>query len=138
MRNPAVTAPSHMPRTKRAARSPPKLVHAACAQRATDQMKTFTLDKNVLMWIDHRQKSKFGKKEWGSPDPLADGEPLEGEVLRVFESAVTEIENSCQPVELVRVYVCRFSEDKSAPVSRVYTILQNRRTLSPGSQHWIW
>lgn len=44
MRNPAVIAPSHMPRIKRTANRPPNEWHAACAHSATDQTKMLTLE----------------------------------------------------------------------------------------------
>ena len=47
MRNPAVTAPSQMPRINRTAKRPPKFVHAACVQRATDQIKIFMLGNEL-------------------------------------------------------------------------------------------
>lgn len=46
---PAVMEPSHIPRIRRTAKSPPKLLHAACEHRAMAQTKMFVLDP--CKWI---------------------------------------------------------------------------------------
>jgi hypothetical protein len=50
IKNPAVMDPSHIPRTRRTANNPPKLLQAAWEQRATAQIDIFKLEKGES-WI---------------------------------------------------------------------------------------
>ena len=78
---PAVIEPSHMPRMSRTAKSPPKLWHAAWAQSATPHVKMLILRHRASAQPDATGFCEIH----GVPHPLADGEALQGEVLRVLE-----------------------------------------------------
>jgi hypothetical protein len=69
--NPGVIAPSHTPRTNRAANKPPKLLQAAWQNNAIDQMKTLILGKKNQPW-SIRQDFFFDE-----PHPFPDRPPLE-------------------------------------------------------------
>ena len=79
---PAVIEPSQIPRMKRTTKSPPNEVQAACAARATAHVK-------MLILSERRMSNLNARETTGSvPHPLSNREPLQREVLGVFEDQV--------------------------------------------------
>jgi hypothetical protein len=78
--NPGVIAPSHIPRMKRTANKPPKLLQAAWHNKAMDQMK-------MLMLVWRSALEQFNRLS-NEPHPFPDRPPLESQVLRVLEGEV--------------------------------------------------
>lgn len=63
-------------------------------------------------------QQRDGPHEDVDADPLADGEPLQREVLRELECEEGEVENGAQPVELVLPEVCVFPVVRSRLFNR--------------------
>lgn len=83
IRKPAVIAPSQIPRMKRTANSPPKDLHAACAQSATDQMNILTLDSGkkgrIRIYSFHAENLKcWNTENHGHTDGTGTGGSLIG------------------------------------------------------------
>jgi len=84
--NPGVIAPSHMPRTNRQAKRPPKLLQAACDISAIDQMKIHTLGR-----VDIQFDTSCRDHGDSVPHPFPHREALESKILRIFESEIAQV-----------------------------------------------
>ena len=84
---PAVIEPSQIPRIRRTAKRPAKLLQAAWLHKAMAQMNTFKLDTR------HFSKWSSVKNVWTQPHPFSDGKPLQRQILRKLEGEISEIED---------------------------------------------
>jgi hypothetical protein len=82
--NPAIIAPSQAPSSKRTVKRPAKFRQAAWQTRTIPQIVAFKLE-NIT-------KHDSLTKEFTIPQPLSDWKPLQGEILRIFEYEVRQIE----------------------------------------------
>ena len=91
-RKPAVMEPSQAPKRARTTKSPAKFLHAAWHIRAIDHTKMLMLGNRVCL---ERLLDQLGGDH--KPHPLADREPLEGQVLGIHENKIGKIEYGPQP-----------------------------------------
>ena len=85
---PGQNEPSHIPRTKRAAKRPAKFLQAAWQHTVTPQMNMFKLESSRC--TISLQKIELDESACNQPHPFSDGEPLQRQILRELEREISK------------------------------------------------